>query len=139
MDNKLFSSCHEFVPKSCTWQGKGLLICSYYLLQEQGSSFWGINVCMRLPDVRRKHMKSFAFLGFPTVFTQPSLGRNSPLLRVMQILRIFSKYCESLSFSQRFSKIFDLFRVLLLNTYVFVAFHSEKKFAHFFSSHSPFN
>ena len=47
---------------------------------------------------------------------------NSPLLLVVQILRKFAKYCESLSFSQKICKVFAIFGgVQLRNTY-FAAF-----------------
>ena len=53
-----------------------------------------------------KQAKSIAFRGFSTVFTLPVEGVHLPLRQAVRKLWSFAKYCESLSFSQGFCKVF---------------------------------
>ena len=58
---------------------------------------------------RESTAKTIVFCWFSTVFAQLVVGVITPLRRVVRKLRNFAKYCESLSFSQGFRKVFAKF------------------------------
>ena len=58
---------------------------------------------------RESTAKTIVFCGFSTVFAQPVVGVITPLRRVVRKLRNLAKYCEGLSFSQDFRKVFAKF------------------------------
>ena len=58
---------------------------------------------------RESTAKTIVFCWFSTVFAQPVVGVITPLRRVVRKLRNLAKYCEGLSFSQDFRKVFAKF------------------------------